>query len=318
MTDRRRRARQLGDSFDDVDRAALDEFQSRFGTPGFAPVVVIVAAYQEAATIGPVLDALPDESDGLRIDRLVVVDGGTDATAAIALARGAYVCGCPTNRGQGAALRLGYHLARTRGARFIVTTDADGQYVAGELPRLLEPLLRDEADFVTGSRWLGSQEHASLVRRVGSRVFARVTTALSGQQITDTSFGFRAMKAEVTADLTLRQPQYQSAELLLEVLGHGYRVLEQPMTMQARRGGRSKKGSSLQFGVAYTRAVFTTWWRLRTSRKSPTGRSDRQSSSTIRGPAREDHPIEQHELGDEQKSGDRDERAVHQHDRGPV
>ena len=314
VTERRRRARRLGDGLDDVDQAALHEFQSRFATPGFGPVVVLAAAYEEAATIGSVLDAIPDACDGLRIDRLVVGDGGTDATAAIALERGAYVCVCPTNRGQGAALRLGYHLARTHGAQYIVTTDADGQYVADELPRLLEPLLCDEADFVTGSRWLGSQEPASLVRRIGSRVFARVTTALSGQQITDTSFGFRAMKAEVTGDLTLRQPQYQSAELLLEVLGHGYRVVEVPMTMRARRSGRSKKGSSLQFGLAYTNAVVTTWWRLRRSRRSPA----RRAGSASGGPTSEHHPVEQHELGDEQAAGDRDERAVDQHDRGPV
>jgi len=310
----RRRAGRLGDGLDEVDQAALDEFQSRFGAPGFTPVVVLTAAYQEAATIGPVLDAVPPECDGLRVDRLVVVDGGTDDTAAIALDRGAYVCVCPTNRGQGAALRLGYHLARARGARYIVTTDADGQYVADELPRLLGPLLRDEADFVTGSRWLGSQEPASLVRRVGSRVFARITSTLSGQPITDTSFGFRAMKAAVTGEVTLRQPQYQSAELLLEVLGHGYRVVEVPMTMRARRSGRSKKGSSLQFGFAYSRAVLATWWRLRTSRRSRAGA--RGSAASVR--PGEDHPVEQQELGDEQASGDGDERAVDQHDRGPV
>jgi len=139
VTERRRRARRLGDGLDDVDQAALHEFQSRFDTPGFGPVVVLAAAYEEAATIGSVLDAIPDACDGLRIDRLVVVDGGTDATAAIALERGAYVCVCPTNRGQGAALRLGYHLARTHGAQYIVTTDADGQYVADELPASSSP-----------------------------------------------------------------------------------------------------------------------------------------------------------------------------------
>jgi glycosyltransferase involved in cell wall biosynthesis len=316
VTGRRHRARRLGEQLDDVDRAALDEFEGRFGTPGFAPVVVLTAAYEEAATIGPVLDAIPQECDGRRIDRLVVVDGGTDATASVALERGAYVCVCPTNRGQGAALRLGYHLARTQGAQYVVTTDADGQYVADELPRLVEPLLRDEADFVTGSRWLGSQEPASLVRRIGSRVFARVTSALSGQHITDTSFGFRAMRADITGDLTLRQPQYQSGELLLEVLGHGYRVIEVPMTMRARRSGRSKKGSSLQFGLAYTSAVVTTWWRLRASRTSRA--SAARSGSAARGLSGEDHPVEQHELGDEQTAGDRHERPVDQHDRGPV
>ena len=225
---------------------------------------------------------------------------------------------CPTNRGQGAALRLGYYLARTRGARFLVTTDADGQYVADELPRLLEPLVRDEADFVTGSRWLGSQERASLVRRVGSRLFARVATVISGQPITDTSFGFRAMKTELTRELVLRQPQYQSAELLLEVLGRGYRVVEVPMTMQARRSGRSKKGSSLHFGVAYARSVATTSRRIRASRRAAARGSGPGPASTRGGPAVEHDPIEQDELGDEQTAGDGDERPIHQQHSDPV
>ena len=67
--------------------------------------------------------------------RIVVVDGGTDDTAAIARKHGAYVCEMPVNRGQGAALRIGYFLARAGGARYIVTTDADGQYDIAQLPR---------------------------------------------------------------------------------------------------------------------------------------------------------------------------------------
>ncbi len=220
------------------------------------------------------------------------------------------MCACQTNRGQGAALRLGYYLARTHGAEYLVTTDADGQYVADQLARLLAPLLHDDADFVTGSRWLGHQEPASLVRRIGSRFFARVATRLSGQQITDTSFGFRALRADVTADLTLRQPQYQSAELLLEVLGRGYRVREVPMTMRARQSGRSKKGSNLRFGAAYARSVVATTWRNRAARSRP-------APSGVRGPVAE-HPVEQHELGDEQAARDRDERAVYQGHRGPM
>jgi len=283
----------LGDGLDGVDRAALVAFDDLTGPRSFAPVLVLIAAYQEEATIGAVLDALPTQvgEGDLAVDRLVVVDGGRDATARVAAEHGAFVCACATNRGQGAALRLGYRIARDRGARYVATTDADGQYVADELGRLVEPLQRGDADFVTGSRWLGSQQQASLTRRVGSRVFAWVATRLSGQRITDTSFGFRAMTADVTAHVTLRQPQYQSAELLLEVLGAGYRVLEVPMTMRARQHGRSKKGSNLRFGAAYTRAVLATGWRLRQARRRPP-RPRPEPRSVVAVGAREDHPVE--------------------------
>jgi hypothetical protein len=242
-----------------ADQQAIEEF----GEVSFPDVVVLVAAYNEGPTLGPVLDSVPPTCLDLPIATLVVVDGATDDTAEVARAHGAYTCAVPVNRGQGAALRLGYHLARAGGCRYIVTTDADGQYDMAELPRLLQPLVDGEADFVTGSRRLGANESADPVRRLGTRVFAWLVSVLGGHRVTDTSFGFRAMRAEVTGQVTLDQPQYQSAELLVGVLSQGYRVVERPMTMRRRGGGQSKKGNNLVYGWRYTRVVFATWWRER-------------------------------------------------------
>ena len=210
---------------------------------------------------------------------LVVVDGATDGTADVARAHGAVTCVVPVNRGQGAALRLGYHLAARRGARFVVTTDADGQYDMAELPALLEPLVAGTADFVTGSRRLGANESTDPVRRLGTRVFAALVSLLTRQRITDTSFGFRAMRAEILHDLTLTQPQYQSSELLIGVLSRGYRVVERPMTMRRRAQGRSKKGGNLVYGARYARVVVGTWWRERKTIRSSTTNLTRNSTA---------------------------------------
>ena len=94
-----------------------------------------------------------------------------------------------------------------------MTTDADGQYNPAEMEHVLGPVVAGEADFVTGSRKLGSQETKDLVRRLGTWVFAQTITVLTGEHITDSSFGLRAMRAEVTGVVRLEQPQYQSAEL---------------------------------------------------------------------------------------------------------
>jgi hypothetical protein len=251
-----------------ADADALAEFGQRYGEPDFPPVVVVIAAYNEAGALGAVLDAVPANCAGLDLATLVVVDGSTDATAEVARGHGAYTCAVPVNRGQGAALRLGYHLARTRGADIIVTTDADGQYDLAELPVLLEPLLSGAADFVTGSRRLGSNQATDPVRRLGVRVFARLVSVLTGQRITDTSFGFRAMRAEVTAAVTLAQPQYQSSELLVGALSRGFRVVERPMTMRPRSRGKSKKGNNFVYGLRYARVVLTTWARERRARSA--------------------------------------------------
>ncbi|WP_277675452.1 glycosyltransferase family 2 protein [Saccharopolyspora rectivirgula] len=268
---------------DEVDRAALDDYAQRYGEHRFAPVVVLIAAYNEEEAIGGVLDSIPGESCGLEVDTLVVVDGATDQTAKVAVEHGAKTCIAPVNRGQGAALRLGYHLAAERGAKYIVTTDADGQYDITELPKLLQPLIDDRADFVTGSRRLGSNERPALMRRIGTYVFAWIISALTRQRITDTSFGFRGMKAEVPNSVTLEQQQYQSSELLVGVLSRGYRVMEQPMRMLPRAAGQSKKGNNFLYGYRYARVVFGTWLRERralaqnrTSRATePAGVADR-------------------------------------------
>ncbi|MGZ0149922.1 glycosyltransferase [Kribbella sp. WER1] len=242
---------------DAVDAAAA----KGLGDVALAPVVVVIAAYNEAAGLGPVLTNMPKTCAGMPVDVLVVVDGATDDTADVAKDHGAYVCVAPANRGQGAALRLGYHLAAAGGAQYVVTTDADGQYDNDELEVLLEPILLDRADFVTGSRRLGAEDADSRLRWVGVRVFAVLASILTRKKLTDTSFGFRAMRAELATAVTLREPQYQSSELLLGALALRARVVELPMTMRRRGDGSSKKGPGIVYGANYGRVMTTTWLR---------------------------------------------------------
>lgn len=247
---------------DDADRAAEADFHERYGDPALAPVAVVIAAYNEADGLPGMLADLPSTVRGLAADVIIVDDGSTDdtATAATAHAR-AYLVSSPVNRGQGAAMRLGYRIARDHGARYILTTDADGQYDTADFPTVLGPVLDGSADFVTGSRRLGHQHTQDRFRRAGVYVFAWVVNALTGERLTDTSFGLRAMRAEVTATVTLNQPQYQSAELLIGAHSHGYRIVEVPGTMHVRSAGSTKKGGNVVYGLRYARVVLGTWWR---------------------------------------------------------
>ena len=201
----------------------------------------------------------------------MVSDGSQDETGGTAKTHGALVCDVPVNRGQGAALRLGYRLAREGGATYIVTTDADGQYNPAEMERILAPVVAGEADFVTGSRKLGSQETNDPVRRLGTWVFAVTISMLTDQRITDSTFGLRAMRAEVTGAVRLEQPQYQSSELLIGVLTHGFRVAEVPATIHKRQVGKSKKGHNAIYGLHYAGVVVGTWWRERQRRVPGSG-----------------------------------------------
>ena len=263
-----------------IDNAAADAFFAESGDAARAlpPVAIVIAAFNEADVIGMVVEALPATICGLKTAVVVVSDGSRDETAAVAKAHGALVCDVPVNRGQGAALRLGYRLAREGGAGYIVTTDADGQYNPAEMERVLAPVVAGEADFVTGSRKLGSQETNDLVRRLGTWVFAVTISVLTRQRVTDSSFGLRAMRAEVTGVVRLEQPQYQSSELLIAVLAHGYRVAEVPATIHKRKVGESKKGHNAIYGLKFASVVIGTWWRERQRRVPGSGSTGRSAS----------------------------------------
>jgi len=254
-----------------IDDAAAKSFFADSGeAEHLPPVAIVIAAFNEQGVLGSVVDALPAAICGLDTAVLVVSDGSADGTVQEGRAHGALVADVPVNRGQGAALRLGYRLAREGGARYIVTTDADGQYNPAEMERVLAPVVAGDADFVTGSRKMGSQETKDLVRRMGTWVFARTITVLTGERITDSSFGLRAMRAEVTGVVRLEQPQYQSAELLIAVLARGFRVMEVPATIHKRQVGESKKGHNAIYGLRFASVVVGTWWRERQHR-APTG-----------------------------------------------
>jgi len=256
-----------------IDTAAAAAFRTANGevAGNLPPVAIVIAAYNEEGVVGSVIQALPAEICGLATAVVVVSDGSADKTVAEAAEHGALVCDVQVNRGQGAALRLGYRLAREGGASYILTTDADGQYNPAEMESVLAPVVKGEADFVTGSRKLGSQETNDPIRRLGTWVFAVTTSILTHQRITDTSFGLRAMRAEVTGAVRLEQPQYQSSELLIGVLTHGFRVREVPATIHKRQVGESKKGHNAIYGLHYASVVLGTWWRERQRREPRSG-----------------------------------------------
>lgn len=273
---------------DEHDAAALAAFEADHPGAAMGSLVVLIAAYNEEDGIGAVLREMPTQCGDRPVAVLVVVDGATDRTAevaaeAVASRSRAYVCGVPQNRGQGAALRLGYHLAAVGGARYVVTTDADGQYDNRQLPRLVAPLVAGHADFVTGSRRLGSEQSDSAMRWLGVRVFAALASVLTRQRLTDTSFGFRAMRVDDACSVTLREPQFQASELLVGMLAMGARVREVPMSMRLRGHGRSKKGGNIAYGLNYARVMVGTWWRAYVwsrVRRTRTGRRGRTSART--------------------------------------
>jgi glycosyltransferase involved in cell wall biosynthesis len=248
-----------------VEREAAAAFVAAHPPGTGAPLAVVVPAYNEEPTVASVVWEIPREAAGLQTEVIVVVDGARDRTASRARDAGALVCDVPVNRGQGAVLRLGYWLARARGARVIATIDADGQYEPLELERVVAPILADRADFVSGSRRLGAELTTDRVRHLGVLVFGALISVLVRHRITDPACGIRAMRAELTATVTLEQPQYQASELMISAALNGFRLAEAPTTMRDRgtHATGTKKGGNLGYGVRFARAALHTWSRDR-------------------------------------------------------
>jgi glycosyltransferase involved in cell wall biosynthesis len=189
---------------------------------------VIVPAFNEAPAIAHVVAEL--RRGGYHT--VVVDDGSTDTTRAIAASVATAVVSHPINLGQGAAIKTGIDYALGEGADVIVTFDADGQHRVSDIPRLVEALARERADFALGSRFLGQPSNAPLLRRVLLYAATLFTTVTTGLRLTDTHNGLRAFTRRGAAALRLRQNRMAHAsEILAEIARSGLRHVEVPVTI---------------------------------------------------------------------------------------
>jgi hypothetical protein len=229
--------------------------------PAGPKLVTVSPAYNEAENVAGVIKQIPSMIEGYQVVPLVVSDGSTDRTATVARDAGAFVAELPIRRGGGLALRVGYEIALRLDADVVVTLDADGQHLPEEIPVVLAPILTGDADYVNGSRLLGSFEREGLIRHLGVHLFSRIVTLLTGRRITDPSSGYRAARADLLEKLVLEQDQFWTSEILIEALRHRARVVEVPVTFLARAGGESKKPKSLRYGWNFLKVIIGTWLR---------------------------------------------------------
>lgn len=197
-----------------------------------APSVwVICPAFNEAAAIGRVLTDLTCVGRGA-YNIIVVDDGSKDATRRSAAPMATVVVSHPINLGQGAALKTGIDYALSQGADYLVTFDTDGQHLAADVPRLLEALSHQRADFALGSRFLKPPHNMPLMRRILLFAATLFTVATTGLHLTDTHNGLRAFTRRGALALQLRQDgMAHASEILAEIARSGLRYVEVPVTI---------------------------------------------------------------------------------------
>ena len=198
-----------------------------------APVSVVIPAMNEAAAIGDVVRGLRSVADWHEI--IVVDDGSTDGTAAVAGEAGARVIRHPYNKGNGAAVKTGIRAAT---GEHLLIIDADGQHQPADAVRLVEKL--GEYDLVVGAR--SSETQANTIRRLGNEVLNRLASYLTEHPIPDLTSGFRAARLDCLREFLPLLPNGFSTPTTTTLcfLRAGYNVAFEPIKAKQRVGTPSK------------------------------------------------------------------------------
>ncbi len=230
-------------------------------------VLVVVPAFNEAASIGQVLVGI--QSHGFRV--LVIDDGSTDETSVVAHQKNAIVISLPLNVGVGGALRCGFRYAVENGFSAIIQCDADGQHLPSHLMDLVEATNRTDAHMMIGSRF-GSEKTThdpSLLRRFAMLTLSKVAQHATKHSITDSTSGFRLIREPLLSELATHLPAYYLGDTFETVVVAGrarYHVEEIGVAMASRKHGASSSGnfrSVVLIGKVLTTVLLGIHFRLR-------------------------------------------------------
>jgi glycosyltransferase involved in cell wall biosynthesis len=185
-------------------------------------IAAVLPAFNEEISIGSIVLRTKQF-----VDRVIVIDDcSRDRTAEVSRMAGAEVIQHPVNKGKGAALKTGFQ--SLNGEKIIVTIDADGQHDPSDIPKLVEPILRGEADMVIGSRYInGNKKDTPFYRRIGQVVLDKATSLNSSLDITDSQSGLRAFSSKKRGIFRFKQNGLAiESEMLADAADAGLRIME--------------------------------------------------------------------------------------------
>ncbi|KAB0679384.1 glycosyltransferase family 2 protein [Aureimonas leprariae] len=194
-------------------------------------LVIQIPCLNEEGTLAETLSHLPRQVEGFTsVEWLVINDGSTDRTVAVARECGVdHILDFPTNRGLARAFTAGIERALEVGADVIVNTDADNQYDAADIPKLVEPILAGRAQFVVGARPILDIEHFSGVKKLLQRLGSWVVRFTSGAAVADAPSGFRAISREAALRLNIFDSYTYTLESIIQAGRSGVRIASVPI-----------------------------------------------------------------------------------------
>lgn len=194
-------------------------------------LIIQIPCYNEANTLAITLGELPRQVPGFdRVEWLIIDDGSTDETVAVAAANGVdHVVRHTSNRGLAYAFMTGINACLRLGADVIVNTDADNQYVAADIPRLTDPVLQGKADMVIGARPIAEIEHFSLAKKLLQRLGSWVVRVTSKTDVADAPSGFRAFSRNAAQQFVVFNNYTYTLETIIQAGRKNMRVDSVPI-----------------------------------------------------------------------------------------
>ncbi|MDH6111013.1 glycosyltransferase involved in cell wall biosynthesis [Kitasatospora sp. MAP12-15] len=218
-------------------------------------VLIILPAWNEEEGLPSVLREIQEHLP--YVDTLVVDDGSSDNTAAVAEAAGSAVARLPFNLGVGGAMRCGYRYAALHGYDVAIQVDADGQHDPAYVPVLLAQLEKGEADLVVGARFAGTGDYEVRgPRKWAMKLLSGVLSKITGTRLTDTTSGFRACNKPLIEFFSRWYPVEYLGDTIESMVGAarvGFTIRQVPVAMRARTTGRPS-ASPFRAMVYLTRA----------------------------------------------------------------
>lgn len=195
-------------------------------------LIVQVPAYNEGRQIGDVLKAIPRSiGDDISVEVLVIDDGSNDGTASAAIESGAdHIIVHRKNRGLARAFESGISACLEKGAHIIVNIDADMQYDPSEIPLLVTPIVKGEADIAIGDRQIWRTGSFRPVKRIMQLLGSRVVSSLSGQTVSDAVSGFRAYSRDAALDLNILSDFSYTTESIIQAGALRRRIISIPIS----------------------------------------------------------------------------------------
>jgi len=189
----------------------------------------VVPALNEEVTIGSVVLQLKELVDTV----IVVDDGSTDRTTKVAQMAGAEVVRLESNHGKAFAVKAGLNALKKNGLKAVVLLDGDGQHMVQNLPQVVDPVLRGEADLVIGSRLMNNGHKVPAYRRVGQEVLNRITNIGAKEKLTDTQSGFRAMSVSGIRNMDFNSSGYGlESGMIVHFASRGLTIKEVPIDVR--------------------------------------------------------------------------------------